>query len=101
MCSLVTGVQTCALPISVPQIAHRLRVRAGATPVLGQLGDIIRGALPELVVHEHGAVHEIRRAADLGLVLLQLLPGLGDLLGIILAPRSEENTSELQSLMRI
>src|SRR3546814_8012254 len=28
----------------------------------------------------------IRRAAELGLVLLQLLPGLGDLLGIILAP---------------
>src|SRR3546814_20474480 len=27
-----------------------------------------------------------RSAADLGLVLLQLLPGLGDLLGIILAP---------------
>src|SRR3546814_11354556 len=32
---------------AVPQIAHRLRVRAGATPVLGQLGDIIRGALPD------------------------------------------------------
>src|SRR3546814_3705094 len=69
-CALVTGVQTCALPIylranlellflyvtghvrheALPEIGHRLRARTGATPVLGKLGDVGRGALLELEI---------------------------------------------------
>src|SRR3546814_2386216 len=80
-CALVTGVQTCALPIS--QAA----------------------GLVEEIAHLRGHVAEAgRRAEDNGIVVGQFLR-LGDRRLLVelhtgLA-RSEEHTSELQSLMRI
>src|SRR3546814_9223643 len=73
-CALVTGVQTCALPISA-HVAH-----------LAKLG--------AQVLHVELALRHLGRQ-PFGGVLLHRLGRLFD------KARSEEHTSELQSLMRI
>src|SRR3546814_7320549 len=87
-CALVTGVQTCALPISARQPCNHARCRGSGA---GRKGDLARrrrhGAwccgLPSC-----GRYHEPRpRFCAAGAAV--------DL------DRSEEHTSELQSLMRI
>src|SRR3546814_10347235 len=73
-CALVTGVQTCALPISAERPLAAGRVSG-------------REALAIFVV--------------LSLMALALLLSLRSTLALWLSLRSEEHTSELQSLMRI
>src|SRR3546814_2170454 len=105
-CALVTGVQTCALPIyfrgdpGAEGAARRFQRRVRRRPAVaaggaaaGPGGGLLShaGALPRLPRdfcganrrHTLGALPGLRRSAH------------------ALAPRSEEHTSELQSLMRI
>src|SRR3546814_9255024 len=101
-CALVTGVQTCALPISLLPIGEDARELPRAT-----------GARPRLLVFVLG---ETVRAQNWGLdgYLRQTTPQLAAMKDVINFPdvescgtstevsvRSEEHTSELQSLMRI
>src|SRR3546814_9852914 len=87
-CALVTGVQTCALPISLglDQCAHRL--------LGGAIGERYRRFvgfdLEPVGRTEIGADRQARRVGE--------ALGEGD---IVVCHRSEEHTSELQSLMRI
>src|SRR3546814_2108986 len=114
-CALVTGVQTCALPISadrawaimlsnhITDLARRAltHLHAGTTdqapqtmrlPVDAYLG-------PERFRHEFDAIFLRRPQA---LMLTVELPEPGDYVArTMLGKRSEEHTSELQSLMRI
>src|SRR3546814_4466619 len=87
-CAFVTGVQTCALPIS-QKIGYAYARQAHAilvgTPISARQRHALDPAQPCVVVHRrrrHG-----RHAAERGRLRA--------------APRSEEHTSELQSLMRI
>src|SRR3546814_3835912 len=100
-CALVTGVQTCALPISVVEVAPDLvevgRAVAIALGTLGRLGPIIVAATPARVI-------QIEEFGD----SRHCFPQSGRSLQLPRAThpdrrarRSEEHTSELQSLMRI
>src|SRR3546814_9525287 len=82
-CALVTGVQTCALPICLLQTAQTLPFLLLAIPA-GLLAD--RRSRRGLMV-----LAETLRAASLAAVVLCVAGHI----------RSEEHTSELQSLMRI
>src|SRR3546814_5119272 len=86
-CALVTGVQTCALPISPPSLTGDAAAEASAHRTNGTviaLGGDRRG--------------EDRAAEILFEPVVHIGPELADLVG---RTRSEEHTSELQSLMRI
>src|SRR3546814_4446683 len=132
-CALVTGVQTCALPIfteatfGLPVFRHppdseeiaKLLTAQAQFPerailvgvyALGKAQRVIallRRAGYERPLFIHGALQgmcDLYR--DFGVELGELRPATGAakkaLAGeIVLAPRSEEHTSELQSLMRI
>src|SRR3546814_6460656 len=94
-CALVTGVQTCALPIS-----HEEDTRPGF-----ETGGQQRAVVAEKVAPgEVGALEQIdfghHEIADL---VTRFLDRLGKAVATerTLATRSEEHTSELQSLMRI
>src|SRR3546814_6619845 len=105
-CALVTGVQTCALPIYAGgKIIAKLALIGCAVLARGQIGE----DAPEvaLVVVVEFAVH-----APAGLVVgdrIVFLPAAAGVLVKVFAGvgrgvhalRSEEHTSELQSLMRI
>src|SRR3546814_8307164 len=120
-CALVTGVQTCALPISflhraiglIDGVADRIgRVLDGGLAIESDLSDEVdvrdaiaadggrgcgnglceRGGCGE---KGGGGGQKGQRAKNGGLAHLSLLFGSAS------APRSEEHTSELQSLMRI
>src|SRR3546814_3473201 len=100
-CALVTGVQTCALPIYRGDLLQLLEQRGGDAPaaMVGgncQIVDVeLAARLLELLQLVGG------EAADDLAVLQRHQRGKG---GIIQQPaliRSEEHTSELQSLMRI
>src|SRR3546814_9134849 len=103
-CALVTGVQTCALPIWAPGSG------LGQLEVLFAQGEGLLGAdlgaglhevvlaLVELEVRAEGVEEVAGRL--LALVRLRLLDEAEGLLGDDDA-RSEEHTSELQSLLRI
>src|SRR3546814_2816411 len=108
-CALVTGVQTCALPILAEDPAQppdRL-ARPGAAGQVHAGGRGKRAA----ALRAGAGLHRTRprpravpgRAVDGGLVRTRIRapPGRGPRLGLRRAPRSEEHTSELQSLMRI
>src|SRR3546814_4010553 len=92
-CALVTGVQTCALPISwFPRIkAASQHERQGSeraainAPIQGTSADLIKRAMARMPA----------ALADAGLSDVAMLLQVHDEL------RSEEHTSELQSLMRI
>src|SRR3546814_4692114 len=77
-CALVTGVQTCALPISV---ARNLAIETRTDPV-----PPVIGASAGTTTNGGRPWHWARRVQALGGGVLR---------------RSEEHTSELQSLMRI
>src|SRR3546814_5975588 len=99
-CALVTGVQTCALPISrrsyavlllgriAPPAKERPRFR-GTRSRSRSVARLIVGLLPPVSPSD--------RQATRPPIIRLLVFGLGD----APARRSEEHTSELQSLMRI
>src|SRR3546814_7532542 len=82
-CALVTGVQTCALPITVPSEGAKVHVQ----PYARRRFDGLRADTPEVITEKtaDGVPYTITR----------------HILGSAPAKRSEEHTSELQSLMRI
>src|SRR3546814_2970801 len=94
-CALVTGVQTCALPIYRPRfgIAAELRVDVGKgiAEQTGGLAQLFDRILDQLGVVPVAGLHRQHRLQRLGLEVAQAA----------LDVRSEEHTSELQSLMRI
>src|SRR3546814_3208744 len=96
-CALVTGVQTCALPISTLDVRLDLAPEAEVEAALAEELQVVR-----LGGDRHGAP---RQADGHSGHQLQVLGGLscGDegQERIVGALRSEEHTSELQSLMRI
>src|SRR3546814_4093348 len=96
-CALVTGVQTCALPISL-------------TALGGSPADVVRtrmfitdAADADLVGRAHGTMFgDIRPAATMVVVSALLRPEWKvEIEAEAIIERSEEHTSELQSLMRI
>src|SRR3546814_2328721 len=90
-CALVTGVQTCALPIWRRDVEEAARVfKVSLAPCAGEQAVVADAVEPA----RQGVEQE---AAD------ELVSGEGhDLLAVGAAlARSEEHTSELQSLMRI
>src|SRR3546814_9651397 len=114
-CALVTGVQTCALPISrdrsrlgssrrtaatVP--ADPARTREKVLRIVFQPYIDERGRL-----HEKSAIHAVVASGEWQQSLAQTVPSNARLdyaLGVpesLADARSEEHTSELQSLMRI
>src|SRR3546814_9509897 len=109
-CALVTGVQTCALPIwPAAPVPGPFRAN-DAQPLAGQRrGDVdgVDGRAPVLALDADAVQRDERRRVCRPLRLEDLRPG-----GVArqpgrgkaqpaLATRSEEHTSELQSLMRI
>src|SRR3546814_3520524 len=99
-CALVTGVQTCALPISgrEQQLARRMGLAAVVVEEHARRTVQLRDDDALGAVDDEGAVvgHE-RDLAHVDLLLLHVLDGLARRLAV----RSEEHTSELQSLMRL
>src|SRR3546814_6056787 len=95
-CALVTGVQTCALPISLV----REGLIDGIRPVRSLLVAIAK--LPWQATGEHPAIEYLAKLQALYLKGSRKLPVevVAPSLGMIWQ-RSEEHTSELQSLMRI
>src|SRR3546814_3021055 len=115
-CALVTGVQTCALPISArierlestPRQAQQRQRQGGArdhaTRLTSRSGTTItlRGGLPSsaraILSLASAAASISARSVPLGSVSVsRSLP----LIWIAIVTRSEEHTSEIQSLMRI
>src|SRR3546814_5054518 len=115
-CALVTGVQTCALPISTVKMGHASaaierrayaeQIAAGEEPHAvtprGQMNEAIHEARGLGVYIERGRewLHEmgdrLRERAELA------AQGMASFVqGAARTMRSEEHTSELQSLMRI
>src|SRR3546814_7720549 len=93
-CALVTGVQTCALPISI-HTAHRGALSRIFTPknmsmLEPKIRDFCARSLDPLI--DSGQLDFV---ADLGAKMPMRV------IGMLLGIRSEEHTSELQSLMRI
>src|SRR3546814_5216172 len=108
-CALVTGVQTCALPIC-QRLFRRDHAHVDGTllpdAVVGEQGFVLVDALREVLreglkVIKHRALApgiealERRALAPLRFAILR------HALGQVAVDRSEEHTSELQSLMRI
>src|SRR3546814_8536110 len=106
ICALVTGVQTCALPIFWVGILNTLRVSVVgiiAATLFGTMLGIARLSKNWLVSRVASAYVEVMRNIPLLLqlffwytIITEVMPGPRSALN-----RSEEHTSELQSLMRI
>src|SRR3546814_4485639 len=100
-CALVTGVQTCALPIFAPAACLRTE-RSYIGFVQHREDDLTRSSVRRGRPRhpwrcKHGVGRSIRRRA-----VRNRLGGRPEVHGGVHAPRrSEEHTSELQSLMRI
>src|SRR3546814_8830635 len=91
-CALVTGVQTCALPIS-SLIAYGGERESGiASTRYGDAGSSISAG--DVSARQPTNLDALRRASVIGQAQARALPDRNFL-------RSEEHTSELQSLMRI
>src|SRR3546814_1353726 len=110
-CALVTGVQTCALPISGEVAAARADLGVVAA---GEGGDEIMGAGHAGGLFDLGIARAGAAVGDVGAQAVVEQQDLladqadgpaqrveGDVAQILLVNRSEEHTSELQSLMRI
>src|SRR3546814_3469967 len=106
-CALVTGVHTCALPISGMLAARAISV--GARVSLNER-DPSRAALLALSTNRDVATHDAefihdRLAADIKPTVILINPPFSRSAGrgqdLHARARSEEHTSELQSLMRI
>src|SRR3546814_1672107 len=105
-CALVTGVQTCALPISLA--AQQLHVSIGGRPILHGVDCTLAPGVLTGVIGPNGAGKTtLLKAlmcllgADRGRVLIDGRPAAQMTAGERARLRSEEHTSELQSLMRI
>src|SRR3546814_3113271 len=111
-CALVTGVQTCALPISLPQVKAAERdQRAVKGHQVAQVGavrndrpDFVEQVVDRSLCANGGRFHHIA-GPELDCVRamqsdVERAPDIA-LRGRRKACRSEEHTSELQSLMRI
>src|SRR3546814_5164474 len=109
MCALVTGVQTCALPILLAAIGRDrssvyLAPLCAIRPVSGQIPADLGPPLAEIALHRLALCRPKRlllmgNAASRALLGVNAAAGRGCL--HVLNHRSEEHTSELQSLMRI
>src|SRR3546814_9366165 len=115
-CALVTGVQTCALPISVApamrsfgaaiglDVAPNSALTAGGVmgimiiPFISSLSDDALNAVPRSLRDGSYAIGATKAETIRQVLLPAALPGI---MGGVLLARSEEHTSELQSLMRI
>src|SRR3546814_1869860 len=92
-CALVTGVQTCALPILLDELVQDVEQVSEVHSTSGQYDLLVKCYLED--------------GSDIGHFVneqIQTLPGIKDtftLIGFKAFSRSEEHTSELQSLMRI
>src|SRR3546814_4412732 len=104
-CALVTGVQTCALPISATAVAN---ARAAVAPLDAQrsvalfelaalIGETPAGVPEEALKCTHPPAPSAALPVGDGTALLRRRPDLRE----AERRRSEEHTSELQSLMRI
>src|SRR3546814_6452165 len=99
-CALVTGVQTCALPISTFPSVAAIGIRV-CNSICG--GNV---AVAELILRICRCFHgkrkdqSQRRGADQQSSQHSLSPCSLDACSRTVRPRSEEHTSELQSLMR-
>src|SRR3546814_8475964 len=103
-CALVTGVQTCALPIFM-RVPRELRL-----PMKDDIGAFMKWLVEDASFGlftfselTRGIAWVLEQPYDLARALLVtgFVQGLGEEAVHILPPRSEEHTSELQSLMRI
>src|SRR3546814_1525777 len=111
-CALVTGVQTCALPISVaPDVVDQSLLHVGIVVAVvqrraaGEKVDVAAAVggdqLGALGAFEHDR-EAAAVAADCGLAAVEGFEGCGHGASLTVKNgRSEEHTSELQSLMRI
>src|SRR3546814_3548548 len=90
-CALVTGVQTCALPISTYIVSFTVTEKGYLRRADGSLDLVAAAGNPSLYRFIAAGLAE-RKAAGLGGLTLLSCDNLA---------RSEEHTSELQSLMRI
>src|SRR3546814_3871633 len=97
-CALVTGVQTCALPILIDRLSfvYVADVNTGLRSVIAGENDFVYGLAPQ-----QKAI--VDRASNVTAVSAPTLQVNQFFLNYGKAPlnRSEEHTSELQSLMRI
>src|SRR3546814_3061199 len=92
-CALVTGVQTCALPIYRGFQSYRTLPTSNIIAV-GRVTSALAGLEAAVgLVDDVGAAAAADHAV-VAVAILERLEGIADL-------RSEEHTSELQSLMRI
>src|SRR3546814_2253037 len=106
-CALVTGVQTCALPISRLEFSMEAdEVRVGIAIAADQPAQHLRrhhregDAIPA-ITHGCIAVGHARDAADRRGADRAVAEAAGPAMDRSRVDRSEEHTSELQSLMRI
>src|SRR3546814_8698043 len=102
-CALVTGVQTCALPISTPSwFAERLAVSLSGSYEIDRNFEAffsIRNLVaPTLNVMVPGSLSDSGKVPDHSAINVN--NGASGTIGVR-ARRSEEHTSEIQSLMRI
>src|SRR3546814_10366533 len=97
ICALVTGVQTCALPISLRVFGMTLGL-VGVGNTGGELARLARGFGMRVIAVKRTT--DAALAAELGLTWLETFDSLDRLLAES-DVRSEEQPSELQSLMRI
>src|SRR3546814_5102676 len=101
-CALVTGVQTCALPIwNADEVErHRIVEIIGGHGGIGRI--IIAGQHEAAIVEVLFAIRIIGADAQAAEHAIQFLRRLqAQRFQLVLDLRSEEHTSELQSLMRI
>src|SRR3546814_5982408 len=99
MCALVTGVQTCALPVTLPVVSVGLPIvpscMVGLEVEPSGIGVVASG----VVVLPWGIEGSDVEPSGIGVAV----PVSGDMVplsGVVGPLRSEEHTSELQSLMR-
>src|SRR3546814_10595399 len=95
-CALVTGVQTCALPISRAFTSDRGWFMKISTSI-----KVLNGAIVGAILLAGASVALFDRAADTERAALARQSEFKQLGLDLAAARSEEHTSELQSLMRI
>src|SRR3546814_4883103 len=109
-CELVTGVQTCALPIdatakweAVARAVEAVRAGDGMRPVLVGTRSVGDSEAVAAALDRRGIAYRILNARQ-DAEEAAIVAAAGELGGVTVATnmaRSEEHTSELQSLMRI
>src|SRR3546814_8730139 len=90
-CALVTGVQTCALPILVPILKCPANMKADATPNANRIRSSLFLSAATIIGNVKDATISTK---------IDQPGGTRYVLADVKLARSEEHTSELQSLMR-